>query len=62
LLLHCALVCVFYSLPYSSFECDHFCVRCERLQLVEILHNRDIVRYKEEVWYSSLIFGSLDMG
>jgi hypothetical protein len=22
-LLCCALVCVFYSLPYSGFDCDH---------------------------------------
>jgi hypothetical protein len=38
------------------------CVRRERLQLVEIPNNRDIVRYKEELWYSSLIFGSLERG
>jgi hypothetical protein len=25
LLLHCALMCVFYSVPYSSFDCDHLC-------------------------------------
>jgi hypothetical protein len=29
---------------------------------VEIPHNQDIVRYKEEPWYSSLIFGSLERG
>jgi hypothetical protein len=33
------------------------CVRHERLQLVEISHNYDIVRYKDEPWYSTLIFG-----
>jgi hypothetical protein len=37
-------------------------VKRERLQLVEIPHNRDIVRYKEEPWYSSLIFESLERG
>jgi hypothetical protein len=25
LLLRCALVCEFYSLPYSGFDCDHLC-------------------------------------
>jgi hypothetical protein len=25
LLLHCALVCVFYSLPYSRFDYGHLC-------------------------------------
>ena len=29
---------------------------------MEIPDSRDIVRYKEEMWYSSLIFGSLEMG
>jgi hypothetical protein len=48
--------------PLLWFSIVIICVRCERLQLVEIPHNQDIVRYKEEPWYSSLIFGSLERG
>jgi hypothetical protein len=38
------------------------CIRRERLQLMDIPHNRDIVKHKKEPWYSSLIFGSLEKG
>jgi hypothetical protein len=48
--------------PLLRFSTVIICVRHERLQLVEIPHNRDILRYMEELWYSSLIFGSLERG
>jgi hypothetical protein len=56
------LLCVYSTPSLTPVLIVITCVRRERLQLVEIPHNRDIVRYKEEPWYSSLIFGSLERG
>ena len=55
-------LCVYSITSLSSVLIVIICVRSERLQLMEIPHNLDIVRYKEEPWYSCLIFGSLERG
>jgi hypothetical protein len=60
-----ATLCSFVRIllhPLLQFFTVISCVRRERLQLVNILHNYDIVRYKKELWYSTLIFGSLERG
>jgi hypothetical protein len=56
------LLCVYSTPSLTLVLIVITCVRHERLQLVEIPHKRDIVRYKEEPWYSSLMFGSLKRG
>jgi hypothetical protein len=56
------LMCVYSTPSLTSVLIVITCVRRERLQLVEIPHNRDIVRYKEEPWYTSFISGSLERG
>jgi hypothetical protein len=56
------LLCVSSTPSLTPILIVFTCVRCERLQLVEIPHKLDIVRYKKESWYSSLIFGSLERG
>jgi hypothetical protein len=56
------LLCAYYT-PFLTLVLIMItCVRREKLQLMEIPHNRVIVRYKKESWYSSLIFGSLETG
>jgi Na+/alanine symporter len=52
-------LCVFL-LPYSVLIVNN-CVRHERLQFVEIPHNR-ILYIRKILWHSSLIFGSLERG
>jgi hypothetical protein len=52
--LHCVccccivLLCVYSTPSTTSILIVFSCVRRDRFQLVEIPHNRDIVRYKEE--------------
>jgi hypothetical protein len=45
--------------PYSCALIEINCVRCERLQLVEIPHKGKL-DIRKKTWYSSLIFGSLE--
>ena len=45
------------SFPYSVILCEHQKCKGERLQVVEIPRERDIVKQRETQWYSS---GSLD--
>jgi hypothetical protein len=56
------LLCAYYATSLTLVFIVITYVKRERLQLVEIPQNRDIVRYKEEPWYSSLIFESLERG
>jgi hypothetical protein len=59
----CVVLLCAYSIPSLTLVLIVItCVRLERLQIVEIPHNWDIVKHKEELWYSSLIFGSLESG
>jgi hypothetical protein len=50
----------FHSL-LTSVLITIICVRRERLQLVEIPYKRDLIQGRK-LWYSSLIFGSLERG
>jgi hypothetical protein len=50
------LVCVAHPTLTSVLLCEHLC-KGERLQVVEIPRKRDIVKRKQNPWYSS---GSLD--
>jgi hypothetical protein len=50
----------FYSHPYSVLIVN-ICLRHERLQFVEIPHNRELIQ-GIQLWYSSLIIGSLERG
>jgi hypothetical protein len=52
-----SLVCVAFPTLTSVLLCDHQNCKGERLQVVEIPRERDIVKQKETPWYSS---GSLD--
>jgi hypothetical protein len=56
------LLYVYFILSLTPVLIVIICARRERLQLMKIPHNQDTVRYKEELWYSSLIFGSLESG
>jgi hypothetical protein len=56
------LFCAYYIPSLTLGLIVIICVRREGLQFVEIPHNRDIMKHKEELWYSSLIFGSLERG
>jgi hypothetical protein len=55
-------LCVYsFSLLTLSVDWDH-CVRLRETPNLWRFITNEILRYKEELWYSSLIFGSLERG
>jgi hypothetical protein len=56
----CTLVCVAIP-PYSCDLIKIIYVRCDRLQLMEIPQKGALIQVRK-LWYSSLIFGSLERG